>query len=312
MQTLECTAQGKDVCLSKEHLKSKYGHVEGNKGLELVAGDRLGLTPKRKPWRAGFPQLPTSCSAQFLPSWERPGSASVIQLGVQPAVKMRGDIAGAPGQIGWELCCSSRACQALLPERSAWKSACRELRELREWGLGSYPIHSVWSYPIHTQRWCWWSSVSMGSSPPHCGSGVGWDGWRAENSWGRASSSPLSFSVLVWSADAAACWWAHSQKIEGFPDCNPALPLSASLCPIPHLWLGNSNGSASLSRCSSSGVQVPSEVVIFIACKGEEGFSPSLKQREIACFLISKHMVVPTCPRNYCGVFIKDVFHKFW
>lgn len=142
--------------------------------------------------------------------------------------------------------------------------------------------------------------------------GMGWDGWGAEDSWGSTSSSPLKFSVLVWSADTAACWRAHSQKIQGSPDCNPALPLSASCCLIPHLWLGSSNDSASLSRCSSSGVQVPVEVLIFIACKGEGGFSALFKQREMVYFQISKHIVVQSCPRNYCGIFIKDVFHKLW
>lgn len=235
--------------------------------MELVAGHRLGLTPRRKPWRAGFPDLLlcTELTAARLSLSDPPGCAAC-----------HGNERGHCWS-SWPNWVRALLLLQSLPERSAWKSPCRELRE---WGLGSYPIHSVCSYPIHAQLWCWWSSSSLGSSPLHCGSEVGWDGWRAGNSWGRASSSPLRFSVLVWSADTAAFGWAHSQKMQGFPDCNPALPLSASLCPIPHLWLGNSSGSASSSRCSTSALHVPGEVLIFIACKGEGGFSPLFRERE--------------------------------
>lgn len=58
----------------------------------LVAGHRLGLTLKRKPWRAGFLQLPSSCCAQVLPSWQQPGSASGIHPGMQPALEMTGAV----------------------------------------------------------------------------------------------------------------------------------------------------------------------------------------------------------------------------
>lgn len=141
------------MCLSKEHLERKYWKeakgwiVDGAGGWPQAWLDTEEETMKGR--LSSAPQLLLCTGASQL-------TAARLSLRDPPryATCLGNDRGSLLAKLDESSAAPPEPASALLPERSAWKSPCRELREQREWGLGSRPVHSVRLYPIHTQCWC--------------------------------------------------------------------------------------------------------------------------------------------------------------
>lgn len=193
-------AQGEDVCLSEEHLESKYDHLEGSKGLDCGWSWWLA-TGLAWHWRGNhegqaFLSSPPP-ALQLLPSWQQPGSASVMHLGVQP----RREWEGALLQLLAKLDESSAAAQnlpALCCQQDLHGNHPAGSWEDGVWDVIPYTvIPSIPSVGAEEAAAPW--GVLLCSADP------GQDGWRDEIIARKCLFFPTGISVLVWSADTAAC-----------------------------------------------------------------------------------------------------------